>query len=438
MAPRQIEDLVDALKQSRISRREFLVRAAGLGLSLSAIGTILAACGSETAPAATSAPAAATSAPAEPPATTPPAAPTTAPTVAPQTSKAPYKLGVAFSLTGSLGSLGIPCLDGMKVALDELNKGGGVNGHPIELVIEDDQSKPDVTVTAANKLIFQDKVMAIIGGNFGSSALALSPITEKNKIPTITPTGYVNDQQKSYTYTFLFLSTMGDIVRKILEVATQDLKLKKVAMMRLSREYGQVASKALASMKDEFGVEVVAEEQGTDSDTDFTAQLTNIRAASPEVLIDWFSPPAGAIIMKNAKQLGLDVPILAAHSLATKQTIDVAGEAMEGVIVMSYIAGDDPLPRQQHFVDTWKAAKGGEMIEMYNAVGYDIINFMAKALGQVGDGEVDPAKLRQAMEDLKYEGAGIITDFKPDWHDISPKSILALTVKNGKFALFKR
>lgn len=347
-------------------------------------------------------------------------------------AKTPYTIGAVLSLSGPVAANGVPTRDGIQLALDQINAAGGIDGHPVRIVFEDDQSKPDQSVILANKLISQDKASILLGASFGSTANAVAAVVDKMKVPQLSATAWTKADLRLVPYTFYFLVDFEAVVDQMLAYITKDLKAKRVGVLRLNREYGQVASEALVKLKDKYGVEIVREERGNDPDTDFTPQLTNIRGAKPEVLISWFANPAGAISIKNARQLGITVPVLGPVSMASRPTITAGGPAAEGAILQSFIAPDDPLPRQKAFVEAFRK-KHNKLPEVFESVGYDMAQVAFAALKKVGGDAPDPQKLRDEIERTRYEGVALILRYSEKIHEPDAESILFTKVQKGRF-----
>jgi len=153
------------------------------------------------------------------------------------------------------------------------------------------------------RVIADPNVLAMVGGNFGSTQFALSALAEKNKIPLSTPTGIVTQEQRSWKYTYFTLVESNDTAKAVLAYA-KSCGYKRVAIMRLEREYGELGSKFLRQNAAEYGIDIVAEERGADSDRDFTAELSKLRDARPDLIVVWFANPGGSLLLKNAKQIG--------------------------------------------------------------------------------------------------------------------------------------
>lgn len=346
-----------------------------------------------------------------------------------ETSGDPIRVGVVLSLSGAIAPLGQAARAGIEYAVEEINSAGGVQGRPLEVVVRDDQSEQDVASTTAQRLMGED-VVALLGGSFGSTANAIGSLTEREQMPFVTPTGVVVDAQLEWQYTYFTLANFEEVARAMLGYA-EEKGWERVGLLRLSREYGEIGSRYLNQVAGDHGVEIVAEEQGADADTDFTAQLTKIRSADPDALIIWFANPAGAIALQNMAQVGMDVPVIAPLSMANSALIDVAGEAAEGVVVQAQLIPDEPLPRQEEFVSAFTDAVGEEP-ETFEAVGYDLVHILAAALEEVDD-PTDREQLRAALENVSYEGAGTVVSYGEGQHQPEPEAIVLTQVRDGEF-----
>ena len=347
-------------------------------------------------------------------------------------AKAPYVIGAVLSLSGPVAANGVPTREGILLAVEQINAAGGIDGHPVQVLFEDDQSKPDQAVILANKLITQDRVLMLLGASFGSTTNAIAAVVDKLKIPHLSATAWTKADLRLVPQTFYFLVDFETVMDQMLGYITKDLGVKRVGMLRLTREYGQIASESLAKLKAKHGVEVVREERGNDPDTDFTPQLTNIRAAKPEAMISWFANPAGAISIKNMRQLGMSMPVLGPVSMATRPMITAGGAAAEGTVLQSFIAPDDPLPRQKAFVDAFNK-KHGKLPEVFESVGFDMAQVGFMALKKVGGERPDPARLRDEIERTRYDGVALILRYSPTVHEPDAESILFTKVQKGRF-----
>lgn len=342
----------------------------------------------------------------------------------------PIQIGAVLSLSGAVATLGQATERGIRLAVTEVNDAGGIDGRPLEVTYLDDQSDQDVAASSAQRLMNRDGVTAMIGGTFGTTANAIGVLAERSEIPFVTSTGVVVEEQEGWEQSFFTLANFELVSEAMLQYLA-DEGHERIGLLRLSREYGQIGSGYLNELADDFGVEIVAEEQGTDADTTFTTQLTNIRAADVDAVIVWFANPAGATALRNMQELGIDVPVVVPLSMATGSLIDVGGPAAEDVVVLAQLAADEPEERAQAFVDLF-IEEYGDSPETFDAIGYDLIMILTEAMRQADDPS-DSAQVRDALESLKYSGAGTVVAYGPGNHQPAAESIVLTRVEDGKF-----
>jgi branched-chain amino acid transport system substrate-binding protein len=348
----------------------------------------------------------------------------------------PVLIGSVMDLSGPVATLGQYAKRGADIALKEINDSGGINGRPLEFVSFNSESKPDLATSLGIRVISQPEIVGMIGGNFGSTQYALSALAEKQKIPLSTPTGLVTEEQRSWKYTFFTLVESSDTAKAMLNYA-KTKGYKKLAIMRLEREYGELGAKFLRKFAADYGVEVVAEERGADADRDFTAQLSKIRDANADFIVVWFANPGGSLLLKNAKQIGITVPMIAPPSMDSVATVKLAGDAAEGLILAAQIAGGEPLPRQGPFAKGYAAAfPATPEANSFEAAGYDAVKIVALALKRI-EPPYTREKLRDSLSTLSYEGAGSILRYSATKNDPSADAIILTQIKNGKFVLVR-
>jgi branched-chain amino acid transport system substrate-binding protein len=348
----------------------------------------------------------------------------------------PVRVASILDLSGPVATLGQYAKRGADIALKEINDAGGINGRPLEFVSFNSESKPDLATSLGIRVISQPDILAMIGGNFGSTQYALSALAEKHKIPLSTPTGLVTEEQRTWKYTFFTLVESSDTARAMLDYA-KTKGYKKLAIMRLEREYGELGAKFLRKFAPGYGVEVVAEERGADSDRDFTAQLSKIRDANADFIVVWFANPGGSLLLKNAKQIGIAVPMIAPPSMDSAATVKLAGDAAEGLILAAQIAGGEPLPRQQTFAKGYSAAfPTTPEANSFEAAGYDAVKIVALALKRI-EPPYTREKLRDSLSTLNYDGAGSILHYSATKNDPTADAIILTQIKNGKFVLVR-
>ncbi len=353
--------------------------------------------------------------------------------------KEPYYIGSILSLTGPASTFGLPERDGLMYGVDSINKKGGINGHPLEVIIEDDQTNPTSAVKAANKLIARGNISAIVGATVGSITMAFAPVAARAGIPVmaINSTLKVTEKNSGY-YDWVFRASVSDryIGPALFEYVTKKMVKKRIGLIYQSDGYGLFGKEIMERLcKETPGVELVRTEQFEMGSTNVTPQLTNVKAAKPDVLVMWVSAGNTAgVALRNKQEIGLHVPVIAPFGAAQPTTIKVAGKAAEGLIVCGYIDSDKPLPNQKKFVEGFTKKynrKPGNVFDMPTGV-----LIPAHAISKVGP---NPKAVRDAMEnpetwkDFQGPEAGPVMFTRDDHDGLTDKSIMWQVVKNGKF-----
>ncbi|MGJ3221434.1 ethanolamine utilization protein EutJ [Geobacillus thermoleovorans] len=313
------------------------------------------------------------------------------------------KIGANLELSGGVASYGQSIAEGLDLALEEINK-EGINGKKLELVKVDNKSEAAEATNGAIKLISQDKVVAIIGSATSTNTLAQVQVANDNKVPLITPTGtnptITNKDGKVNEFVFrtCFIDPFqGTVAAKF---ALNELKVKNAAVLiDSSSDY----SKGLAaSFKDAFtqgGGKIVAEEAYVAKDTDFRATLTRIKSKNPEfVFLPGYYEEVG-LIVKQARELGLNVPIMGGDGWDSPKLVEIAGkDALNNTYITNHYSSGDPDPKIQEFVKAFKA-KYNKAPDAFNALGYDTAYFLADAIKRAGS--ADPVKIKDALAQTK-------------------------------------
>ncbi|ADI25578.1 Extracellular ligand-binding receptor [Geobacillus sp. C56-T3] len=313
------------------------------------------------------------------------------------------KIGANLELSGGVASYGQSIAEGLDLALEEINK-EGINGKKLELVKVDNKSEAAEATNGAIKLISQDKVVAIIGSATSTNTLAQVQVANDNKVPLITPTGtnptITNKDGKVNEFVFrtCFIDPFqGTVAAKF---ALNDLKVKNAAVLiDSSSDY----SKGLAaSFKDAFtqgGGKIVAEEAYVAKDTDFRATLTRIKSKNPEfIFLPGYYEEVG-LIVKQARELGLNVPIMGGDGWDSPKLVEIAGkDALNNTYITNHYSSGDPDPKIQEFVKAFKA-KYNKAPDAFNALGYDTAYFLADAIKRAGS--ADPVKIKDALAQTK-------------------------------------
>lgn len=351
------------------------------------------------------------------------------------------KVGLIVELTGDMPAVGASSRNAAELAVGEINAAGGIavsgKTYPVELVIEDNASRPDQSVAAANKLISQDNVIAIIGPNASLGAIPAAEIAESNQTLLITPwstnpkTTLDTSSGKPKTYVFRACYTDPFEGRVLARFATEKLGAKKAAV------FYDVASEAPKSQADlfrqtfmELGGQIVAFETYTTGDRDFSAQLTKIKSAGPDIVfLPAYYNDVG-LIAQQARRAGIKQPLVGSDAWSSPELIKLAGGAVEGDYFANHYATDIATPTAKKFIDIY-AGKYGSTPDDVAALTYDAMNLLFTALKK--SPELDRNKVRDAMATVAdYEGVTGVIRFVPGSGD-PVKSAVIMQVKGDKF-----
>jgi branched-chain amino acid transport system substrate-binding protein len=346
----------------------------------------------------------------------------------------PIKVGHVASLTGDTASFGQSADRGIRMAVDEINSRGGVLGRPLEVLAEDDRSITEEARTAAQKLLQRDQVIALLGEVASSRSLAAAPEAQRAGRPMISP-GSTNPKVTEvgdYIFRACFIDPFQGAV--MARFAHDELKVHKAAILfDFKQDYSVGLAEFFRKIFQELGGEIVADERYTSGDIEFRAQLTKIRGAQPEaVFVPGYYTELG-LIAKQARELGLNVPLLGGDGWDSEKTIEIGGSAVEGDYFSTHYAADSDSPRVKDFVARYRVKYGGTPDAMA-ALGYDTAGLLADALRRAGS--TDGAPLRDAIAGTRnYDGVtGQITI---DEQRNARKDAVVLKIDGGRFRFYR-
>jgi branched-chain amino acid transport system substrate-binding protein len=328
--------------------------------------------------------------------------------------------------------------------VEKINRQGGVLGRPLEVYYEDDQSNPTTSVIATTKLVRDLKVCAVLGTAFTSGATSMIPIAEGEGVPLL-PTCPATVPLNKWVFFVLIDDTLHG--PGMLKFMAEDLKAKKIAVLT-APEVGFLAGiKAIEDNLDKYGAKIIIKEQYEFTDTSMIPQLTKIKAAKPDVILNYSIGTSASVAAKNYKQLGMKVPVVNSWGVASKEHAKLAGEVVVGkpwivfglkCLFADKLPPDDPY--RQNLYEPHKKGlmdKFGKEFQTYGANAHDAIHIVVEALKIAGTD--DRAALRDAMEKVRYHG--LIRDFaySPTDHDgYSGEAEEPLIIKDGEFWPYKK
>ncbi|MCC6209877.1 MAG: ABC transporter substrate-binding protein [Burkholderiales bacterium] len=293
------------------------------------------------------------------------------------------KIGSLSALTGAASQPGQSQRDAVQMVVNEVNAKGGIKGQKIRLLVEDDQLSPTAAANAARKLVYQDKVFAIIGTPNSPTALSALEVTMEGKVPQLVQGVAPKITQMANPYV-LRVTPVDSILAEILvNYAVRTRKVNKLAILSDSTDYGRGGRDSAVAALTKVGLKAVTAESFNNDDQDFSSQINKIKASGANGLVLWGFYVQGARIVAQAKKLGLDVPIFASSGVLQGNFLELTGGAAEGIHIVSYFSTADSAPNVQAFVkkfrDTYKRDP-----DPVAGLGYDSINLLIEAIEKVG------------------------------------------------------
>jgi len=353
-------------------------------------------------------------------------------------AQAPIKIGLSGPFTGGSSSMGVSMRDGVKLAVEEINKKGGVMGRPIQLIERDDEAKNEVGVQVAQELINKEKVVATLGFINTGVSLAAQRFYQEAEIPVFNNVATGSTVTKQFPApNYIFRNAAYDIVQStmIVEEAVGRKGLKKVAILADSTNYGQLGKDDLLKALAAKGVTPAVVEKFNIKDTDMTAQLLKAKEAGAEAILTYAIGPELAQIANGMDKLGWKVPMIGSWTLSMANFIDPAGKNSEGAIMPQTFIQAPTTPKRKAFIEAYQAAYKIDRIPspVSAAQGYDSVYLLAAAIEQAKS--TDGAKIREALESLKTKVEGVVTTydapFSRDDHEAISTNIPVMGIVKG-------
>jgi branched-chain amino acid transport system substrate-binding protein len=360
----------------------------------------------------------------------------------PALAAGPVRIGALFSITGPPSFLGEPERNTAQMIVDEINKAGGVKGRTLELVTYDTQGDATKAVQAATRLIKEDKVVAIVGPSTTGETMAVIPIAEKAQIPLISCAAGIKITEPVKKWVFKTAQNDALAVARIYE-HLKKRQLSKVAILTVSDGFGSSGREQLIAQARHFGIQIVSDDTYGPKDTDMTAQVTKLRGSQAQALICWGTNPGPAVVARNVKQLGLQIPLYMSHGVSSKKFIELAGDAAEGIIlpsgkvlVANLLPGNDTQKKALlAFVKSYQQRYRAEG-DHFGGHAWDAVMLLKGALDKGGD---TPTAIRDQLEKTHaFSGIGGIFNFTPQDHaGLTKEAFVLVEVKKKGWVLAK-
>ena len=348
------------------------------------------------------------------------------------------KIGGAFNLTGELSSLDVPAANGAKLAAKEINATGGVNGHPIELVMRDGKTDPATVANITTQLIESDKVVAIIGFTDSDSALAAGPICQRAGIPFITA-GATSPKLPAQVGDMMFLAPFGDNVQAAVGAEFAAKKFGKSAYLLWDKgtEYTTLLADYFKKRFTELGGKIALEDTYQFGDKDYSAQIAKARAlpSKPDFYYISAMPDDIGTTVKQFREAGITGPIVGGDGYDTPLLVDIAGKAADNVYFTTHALMDatNGSPAVKKFMAAYKAEYGHDVENAFAALGYDTMRLIADAVGRAksSDGKAIAAAIESTHG---FPGVAGELNYSAAAH-VPRKGVTMIAVQGGKFTL---
>jgi branched-chain amino acid transport system substrate-binding protein len=348
------------------------------------------------------------------------------------------KVGAILAVTGPASFLGSPEAKTLEMMVADINAKGGMGGKKVVLIIKDSGASSEKAISFAKQLIEEEKVLAIIGPSTSGETMAIKALAEESKTPLLSCAAAEVIVNPVASYVFKTPQKDSQAVVRIFQ-QMKKMGISKIGVLSSNTGFGKAGKDQIEKLAAEHGIQIVVSEVYDSKATDLTAEVTKIKAANVQAIVNWSIEPAQAIVIKNARQLGLTIPIFQSHGFGNIGYVKAAGVAAEGVI---FPAGRlliaDQLPAsnpQKSVLVSYKneyEARYKEDVSTFGGHAYDAMLLLSDA---VKKGGTDRAKVRAELEGLKgvVGTAGIFNMSATDHNGLGLDAFEMLTVKDGRF-----
>jgi branched-chain amino acid transport system substrate-binding protein len=348
------------------------------------------------------------------------------------------KVGAILAVTGPASFLGSPEAKTLEMMVADINAKGGIGGKKVVLIIKDSGASSEKAISFAKQLIEEEKVLAIIGPSTSGETMAIKALAEESKTPLLSCAAAEVIVNPVASYVFKTPQKDSQAVIRIFQ-QMKKMGISKIGVLSSNTGFGKAGKDQIEKLAAEHGIQIVVSEVYDSKATDLTAEVTKIKAANVQAIVNWSIEPAQAIVIKNARQLGLTIPIFQSHGFGNIGYVKAAGVAAEGVI---FPAGRlliaDQLPAsnpQKSVLVSYKneyEAKYKEDVSTFGGHAYDAMLLLSDAVKKGGN---DRAKVRAELEGLKgvVGTAGIFNMSPTDHNGLGLDAFEMLTVKDGRF-----
>jgi len=358
------------------------------------------------------------------------------------TSGEPIKIGAIVSLTGTYAGLGDPEKKTIEMEVARINEAGGINGRPVEVIIEDDATDEAKAVAAASKLIEQDEVIAIIGATGSGQTMAVRGDVDRAAIPQVSMAGAT-----AITANFdplVFQTPWSNTIVVPFELnAMKNAGITKIGLISDSGGFGKDGRDVVLAEAEKMGMEVVSDQTFNPGDADMTAQMTKIKGSDAQAVLVFTAGKEAATVVRNAKELGITLPMYGSHGNARKEFIEGAGDAAEGfrfaagkvLVPAAYGEGTEGFTVATDFIERY-TTEFGDAPSTFAGHAYDSLYLITEAAKRV-EGDLTPAALRDEIEKTTgFVGIGGTFSFTATDHNgLTENDLTMYEIKGGEWTV---
>jgi branched-chain amino acid transport system substrate-binding protein len=349
-------------------------------------------------------------------------------------SQAPaVKVGVLAPLSGFAAADGKSALTGVEIAAEEINGKGGLLGRRVELVVYDDQADPKQAVSFARRLVELDKVSLIIGASYSGASLAAAPVANEAGVPFMAAYAVHPDITRGKPFAFR-MGLLGPVQGRVGAQLVSDLQVKRVAVLTIQNDFGRSLEAGFREHAGKVGLEIVFADLYPPGNQNFTPVLARIRASGAEALYASGYYAEAANLVRQARALGMRIPIIGQEGYDSPKFIELAGPAAEGVLITTTLDRDSRNPEVQGFLSKYRA-KAGIPADMVAASGYSALKVLAMAAQKAG--RLEPAVVGWTLKSMANldTAVGHVYRFTEDGDPV--KTATVQVVRKGEFRRFR-
>jgi branched-chain amino acid transport system substrate-binding protein len=335
------------------------------------------------------------------------------------------RVGAFMSLTGDTAQYGISALNGIRMAVEEANASGGVAGHRVELLTQDTRSDPAVTEAVVRRFAQESRVHALVGEVVSSRSLAAARVAQEERVPMITPSSTSPEVTAQGDYVFRSCYTDPFQGAALARFAARSLGARRAAvLLDPAQRYSVELARFIREAFERAGGEVVAVQEYREGAADFSAQLSEVAAADPEVVfIPGYYLEAGQLA-RQAREMGIGAPLVGGDGWDSPRLYEIGGPALSGDFFSTHFSAEDPDPQVQRFVSDYRRLFNTSP-DSFAATAYDATRILLDAAARAHS--LDRAAIRDALAETKdFPGVTGTVTFNPDRNALKPIVIVRI------------